>query len=119
MAEKQAQAVKKVRFFRSDLETIVWDEDKNKRVIFDEKNQFATSDPYLIAKLTRFGYPQVPLDAEAPPPIPIRPVEEIGDIRILPRGASEQTELQKHRRETLLKEDTGEKPLRKIKRRGK
>lgn len=124
MADK-SKSVEKVMFFRSDLETIVWDEDREKRIRFNRNNQFVTNDRHLIKKLDRLGYPRVPLDAEVPPPIPDRPVKDVGDIKILPKGATEDTELQRIKRESILKDKEAQgagsggakKPGRKITRR--
>jgi len=98
------QTVKKVMFYRADLETIVWDDNRDKRVRF-VGGRFTTDDPHLIKKLDQLGYPRVSLDAESPPPIPNRPVKEVGDVKILPKGANEETELYKIKREAKLKGD--------------
>lgn len=98
----ETQAAEKIMFFRSDLDSIVWDDDRARRVRFNERNQFITDDPYIIKKLDRLGYPRVPLDAKVPPPIPDRLAKDIGDIKVMPKGATEDTELQRIKRESIL-----------------
>jgi len=60
--------VKQWRFYRSNLETIVWNPDTNSRLADFSKGHFTTDDPKVAKRLKDLGYVEIPLDAEEPPP---------------------------------------------------
>lgn len=84
-----------VRFFRSQLETIVWDKERNRILadFNDEENNnsprgtFTTNDERTIKILRQLRYPEIPLDMKAPPdnvvvvqaPAPPRRTNELAD----------------------------------------
>lgn len=97
----------KYRFYRGKLATIVWNPEEKKPLAEFVRGQFVTTNKRIADKLTEMGYQQVPLDAEAPPPIPPDPLNtegpEVKDIRI--KARTEAHELAQLRRYDSLDDD--------------
>lgn len=55
------------RFYKSKLPAIVWDPNKGKKMADFTKGYFVTDDIKIAQILLDKGYPQIPVDAEAPP----------------------------------------------------
>lgn len=64
MVEKTQKAW---RFYRSNLSTIVWDKDGDKKLADFSEGHFTTADIKVAAKLKQLGYPEIPLNATEPP----------------------------------------------------
>lgn len=85
----------KFRFYRSNLPTIVWG--NNKPMADFTEGHFTTDDKEIALKLLDKGYPQIPLDSTEPPSIlvtipgqSLRTNESLGkgldDVKIGPGG---------------------------------
>lgn len=93
------------RFYRSNLETIVWDPDNNKPLADFGKGHFTTEDPRVAQRLVELGYPEIPLDAKRPPDILVnKPTHVIeGDVPVMGQNqAPIAVEKNVERRETVV-----------------
>jgi len=70
MATKPKTNVKEKqwRFYRSNLETIVWNPKTNSPLADFSEGHFTTDDPEVADKLRELGYVEIALDATEPPP---------------------------------------------------
>lgn len=88
--------MKKVRFYRSNLATIVWDPKNNRPLCEFVDAQVITDEERVINKLRELGYPEVDMDAVVPPPIPeVVQIGESPDVPILSPGVTEETALKR------------------------
>ena len=101
------------RFYRpppplSNLARIVWSQKHGGAVaeFGREDNQFVTDKEDIAEFLISLGYIEVQMDAQAPPYIPEPTPKEIGDIKPIPAGFTEDHEVRKIKREAMLKEIT-------------
>lgn len=113
---------RKRRFYRpppplSNLPRLVWSEKYNKAIAEFGKNdgselanQFVTEKEEVAEILVGQGYKEVPMEAESPPYVPEMTPKEIGDIKPMPKGFTESHEVQKIKRENLLKKAEEEVP---------
>lgn len=58
----------KIKFYRSQLATIVWDSVNNKILADFKKGYYITSDNRTIDILRQLNYPEVELNSTVPPP---------------------------------------------------
>jgi len=107
------------RFYRpppplSNLARIVWSQKHGGAVaeFGREDNQFVTDKEDIAEFLISLGYIEVQMDAQAPPYIPEPTPKEIGDIKPIPAGFTEDHEVRKIKREAMLKEITPPVPKR-------
>jgi hypothetical protein len=73
------------RYYRSNLETIVWDAENNRVLADFGEGHFTTDDVRTQKILEGFGYVQIPLDAAEPPDIIVnKPTTEVkGDVPVM------------------------------------
>lgn len=85
MAKKE---ITKRRFYRSNLETIVWDPDEDKPMADFSKGHFTTDDKRVADYLEALGYVEIPLDAQEPPNIIVqKPTHVIdGNVPVMANG---------------------------------
>lgn len=60
--------VKQWRFYRSNLETIVWNPKTNSPLADFSEGHYTTDDPEVADELRELGYVEIALDATEPPP---------------------------------------------------
>lgn len=92
MAKTKTSKKKQWRFYRSQLATKIWDKEKNRLLADFSSGTFTTDDPRVAKLLIDAGYPQIDLDAAAPPEgvLVTEPVMEIeGDVPVLGAGVKE------------------------------
>jgi hypothetical protein len=92
----------KRRFYRATLPTIVWDPNENKALAKFINGTFTTEDEDVAEILLSKGYPEVGLDQESPPMIIPAPVEDIGDVRIMPAQMTEDSMAKKIKRDGMV-----------------
>ena len=95
----------KRKFYRANLPTVVWNPKKNTSLAEFIGGQFTTEDEEVASILIDMGYPEVSLDASAPPPLPTPPLQSAADpvVPILGPQVTEQVVLQKQKREAIMK----------------
>lgn len=75
------------RFYRSNLATIVWDNRGSDKALANFSDGFFTTEDKAVANILRQkGYPEIPLDAAAPPDILVQqaaPVLKTPDVPVL------------------------------------
>jgi hypothetical protein len=93
------------RFYRSNLETIVWDKEKNCALAEFVNGQFVTDDPEVAQVLLDLGYPRIPLDATSPPDIMYPKgsiLEDNKDVNVLPAALGETAALNREKAQAAL-----------------
>lgn len=103
------------RFYRSNLETIVWDKDNDRPLAEFVNGQFYTKDAKIAATLTAMGYVEIPLDLQEPPDVFFQKGKSLGEgehAQIIPKGMTEEVALQqeqvKAQQEALAQEAAGD-----------
>jgi len=87
---------KKWRFYRSNLETIVWDPRASRPLADFSEGHFITEREDVRDRLRELGYPEVALDAEVPPDIMFgKGIILEGDVKIMPGAVNEAAALNK------------------------
>lgn len=86
MKKTENNSRKQWRFFRSQLETIVWDPVGDCVLADFSQGHFTTDDQRKAKYLREKGYPEIPLDATEPPPnvLVTKPTHAIdGDVPVV------------------------------------
>lgn len=83
------------------LGRVVWDPKGQRTLVEFIDNQCYVDKDSVAEKLLELGYLEVPMDSEAPPYVPDPPVVDV-NVKVLPKGANEEWELAKQKREALL-----------------
>lgn len=97
------------RFYRSNLETIVWDPERNKPLAHFVQGEFITNDPRVAEKLLELGYPRVPLEATNPPDVFFEKGHSLeGDVKVLPESVGEVAALNREKAQAAIEKQKAE-----------
>jgi hypothetical protein len=97
------------RFYRSNLETIVWDPENDRPLVEFIQGEFITSDPRIAEKLLELGYPRVPLEAVDPPDVIFEKGHSLeGDVRVLPENVGEVAALNREKAQAAIEKQKAE-----------
>jgi hypothetical protein len=97
------------RFYRSNLETIVWDPEHDKPLAQFVQGEFITDDPRVAERLLELGYPRVSLEAVNPPDVLFEKGHSLdGDVRVLPDGVGEIAALNREKVKAAIEKQKAE-----------
>lgn len=87
------------RFYRSNLESVIWDAENDCPLAKFVNGEFITTDAGIAKKLEALGYPRVGINDAEPPDILYKKGDTITeDIKILPNALGETAALNREKR---------------------
>jgi len=100
-------AKKMRRFYKANLEAVVWNPKTNSVLAEFIGGEIITSDNEVAETLEEMGYPEVALDAESPPDyMAPRGNNPDGDVLVIPGNYDETSALNKTKAAAALKKST-------------